>query len=144
MPNCPAYVAIWLGITRVGCVVSLLNTNLVGDSLAHAIRIVEPKHVRRRSSSRSFRRLMPKVSLEIQAWTYGENIRGLSRIDDEIEGRAGEGGLAGSEYKPPTIADRALYIYTSGTTGLPKAVNVSHFRLMQWSHWFAGIYQHPA
>ena len=35
--------------------------------------------------------------------------------------------------------DRALYIYTSGTTGLPKAANVSHFRLMQWSHWFAGM-----
>ena len=37
------------------------------------------------------------------------------------------------------ITDRALYIYTSGTTGLPKAANVSHFRLMQWSHWFAGL-----
>ena len=45
MPNCPEYVAIWLGITRVGGMVSLLNTNLVGDSLAHAINIVEPKHV---------------------------------------------------------------------------------------------------
>ena len=45
MPNCPEYVAIWLGITRVGAIVSLLNTNLVGDSLAHAINIVAPKHV---------------------------------------------------------------------------------------------------
>src|SRR5580692_9915111 len=140
MPNCPEYVAIWLGITRVGGVVSLLNTNLVGDSLAHAICIVEPKHVIVGAPLvEAFAGVMPKVSLEIQAWTYGENTRGLSRIDDEIEGRAGEGGLAGSEYKPPTIADRALYIYTSGTTGLPKAVNVSHFRLMQWSHWFAGM-----
>ena len=33
----------------------------------------------------------------------------------------------------------ALYIYTSGTTGLPKAANVSHYRLMHWSHWFAGM-----
>ncbi len=40
---------------------------------------------------------------------------------------------------PPTIEDRALYIYTSGTTGLPKAANVSHARVMQWSHWFAGM-----
>ena len=38
-----------------------------------------------------------------------------------------------------TIADRALLIYTSGTTGLPKAANVSHRRLMQWSLWFAGL-----
>ncbi len=38
-----------------------------------------------------------------------------------------------------TIADRALTIYTSGTTGLPKAANVSHRRLLQWSLWFAGL-----
>src|SRR5881628_3705214 len=30
MPNRPEYMAIWLGITRVGCVVALLNTNLAG------------------------------------------------------------------------------------------------------------------
>ena len=45
MPNCPEYVAIWLGITRVGGIVSLVNTNLTGDSLAHSINIVAPKHV---------------------------------------------------------------------------------------------------
>ena len=139
MPNCPEYVAIWLGITRVGGVVSLLNTNLVGDSLAHAIRIVAPKHVIVGAPLvEAFAAVVPKLSPEIQAWTHGENRRGLSRIDDEFEGRAGD-SLTGSEYRPPTIADRALYIYTSGTTGLPKAVNVSHFRLMQWSHWFAGM-----
>jgi fatty-acyl-CoA synthase len=32
-----------------------------------------------------------------------------------------------------------LYIYTSGTTGLPKAAKVGHYRVMQWSHWFAGL-----
>ena len=43
MTNRPEYFAIWLGITSVGVVVSLLNTNLVGSSLAHCIRIVSPK-----------------------------------------------------------------------------------------------------
>ena len=38
-----------------------------------------------------------------------------------------------------TLGDRALLIYTSGTTGLPKAANVSHHRVMSWSHWFAGL-----
>ncbi len=38
-----------------------------------------------------------------------------------------------------SVADRALTIYTSGTTGLPKAANISHHRLMQWSFWFAGL-----
>src|SRR5947209_7185871 len=45
MPNRPEYVAIWLGITRVGGIVALINTNLVGASLAHAIMSVAPKYV---------------------------------------------------------------------------------------------------
>ena len=45
MPNRPEYMAIWLGITRVGGVVALLNTNLTGPSLAHCINIVAPKHI---------------------------------------------------------------------------------------------------
>src|ERR1700757_3059924 len=37
MPNCPEYLGIWLGITRVGGVVALLNTNLSGAALAHCV-----------------------------------------------------------------------------------------------------------
>src|ERR1700682_2420370 len=45
MPNRPEYMAIWLGIARVGGVVALINTNLVGASLAHCINIVSPKQI---------------------------------------------------------------------------------------------------
>src|SRR5262245_22298336 len=45
MPNRPEYVAIWLGLSRVGVVVALLNTNLAGPSLAHCINIVGPRYV---------------------------------------------------------------------------------------------------
>src|SRR5262249_55137843 len=45
MPNRPEYMAAWLGITRVGVVVSLLNTNLSGRALAHCIDVVAPRHV---------------------------------------------------------------------------------------------------
>src|SRR5437773_9883947 len=45
MPNRPEYMAIWLGITRAGGVVSLLNTNLTGPSLAHCVGLVAPKHI---------------------------------------------------------------------------------------------------
>src|SRR5215469_12192521 len=45
MPNCPEYMAVWLGITRVRAIVSLINTNLTGDALVHAINVVAPKHI---------------------------------------------------------------------------------------------------
>ena len=137
MPNCPEYVAIWLGITRVGAIVALLNTNVVGDSLAHAINVVAPKHIIAGGALvDALADVRTRLSPAIQKWAYGENVHGLKSIDQEIE-RQPE--LNGAEYRAPTLADRALYIYTSGTTGLPKAVNVSHLRVMQWSHWFAGM-----
>ena len=45
MPNCPDYLAIWLGITRIGGIVALMNTNLKGEALAHCIQVASPKHV---------------------------------------------------------------------------------------------------
>jgi len=135
MPNRPDYMAVWLGITSVGGVVSLVNTQLRGPSLAHCIDIVAPCHVivavecieQFRSAQLSSR---PKI------WSHGG--REYQRIDREIE-RFSAAPLAERERRAVTIADRALTIYTSGTTGMPKAANVSHRRLMQWSLWFAGL-----
>src|SRR5439155_13617212 len=45
MANRPEYVAIWLGLIRIGVVVALLNTNLSGAALARCIDIVAPKHI---------------------------------------------------------------------------------------------------
>ena len=45
MPNRADYLALWLGITRIGGVVALINTNLTGPSLAHCVSVAKPKHV---------------------------------------------------------------------------------------------------
>ena len=56
MPNRPEYMAVWIGITSVGGVVALINTNLIGPSLAHCIDIVAPQaHHRRRRAGRRLR-----------------------------------------------------------------------------------------
>jgi fatty-acyl-CoA synthase len=137
MPNRPEYMAVWLGITSVGAVVSLLNTNLRGASLAHCVDIAAPKHIivaadfdTEFASAAGLLKSRPKL------WSHGEGAYG--RIDRAIERFSGQ-PLASSERRTVMLADRALHIYTSGTTGLPKAANVSHHRLMQWSFWFAGL-----
>ena len=139
MPNRPEYMAIWLGVTRVGAVVSLLNTNLIGPSLAHCIKIVAPRHII--VAAELIDRLataLPGAAGATQVWAHGAGPGSFPRIDVDIERYAAQ-KLGAAELRPLSVEDRALLMYTSGTTGLPKAANISHFRLMQWSHWFAGM-----
>jgi fatty-acyl-CoA synthase len=139
MPNRPEYLAIWLGITRVGGVVALLNTNLSGPSLARCIEIVAPKHVIAAVELMSaLESALPHLSVSTHVWAHGAGDDRHPRIDADLTRLSGD-PLADAERVAVTISDRALYIYTSGTTGLPKAANISQGRLMQWSHWFAGL-----
>jgi fatty-acyl-CoA synthase len=135
MSNRPEYLAIWLGITSVGGVVSLINTQLRGPSLAHCIDLVTPKHVIVADEMIGQFRSAPLTSRP-KAWSHGSD--DFPRVDREIE-RFSDTMLAPSERRAVTIADRALTIHTSGTTGRPKAANVSHRRLLEWSLWFAGL-----
>src|SRR6478672_1230877 len=45
MPGRPEFLAAWIGITRVGGVVALINTHLTGTALAYCINVVSPKHI---------------------------------------------------------------------------------------------------
>jgi fatty-acyl-CoA synthase len=139
MPSRPEYMAIWLGITRIGGVVALLNTNLPGPSLAHCINIVGAKHlIVAVELIDSLAAALPDLAGATTIWVHGAGQDEFPRIDRDIERQTGD-TLRHDERRPVTIEDRALCIFTSGTTGLPKAANVSHARLMQWTHWFAGM-----
>jgi fatty-acyl-CoA synthase len=136
MPNRPEYVACWLGITHVRGVVALINTHLAGDALAHSIGIVAPKHV---IVDATLAHVVTRLPPGAQCWMHGDRPDcGLPRIDLAIEQYSGA-TLQPAEQRAPSINERALHIYTSGTTGLPKAANISHFRLLEWSYWFAGM-----
>jgi fatty-acyl-CoA synthase len=139
MTNRPEYMAIWLGLTNVGVVIALLNTNLRGLSLAHCIRAVAPKRIIAAAEFvEALSGTLPHLAPSPTVWIHGANDTPFARIDIDIA-RHSSAALSRSERRPPSIDDRALCIYTSGTTGLPKAANVSHARVMQWSHWFAGM-----
>ena len=118
MPNSPEYVAIWLGLTRIGCTVALLNTSLATAALAHCLGSAGARHV--------------VVAAELHARVQGLAVRCWVAGAFDLP----EGGPV----EPRAAPDgRALLIYTSGTTGLPKAANVSHARVLDWSGWFAGM-----
>ena len=144
MRNSADYLALWLGVTHVGGVVALLNTNLVGASLAHCIAAAAPSHLVAEaallSAIRGAQAFLPQ---RVPVWLAGARAPGQARgkgkgaaIDIES---FSEARLRKSERRPVTLSHKALLIYTSGTTGLPKAANVSHYRIISWSRWFSGM-----
>jgi fatty-acyl-CoA synthase len=130
MQNCADYLPIWLGLTRIGVVVALVNSQLAGEVLAHSINIASAK--------------LLLAGAELAPTVAAIRARLPAGLPCHVHGQLGLETLSGepvssAEREPPPLDATALYIYTSGTTGLPKAANVSHYRLMQWSHWFAGM-----
>jgi fatty-acyl-CoA synthase len=137
MPNCAEYVAVWLGLTRIGVTVALINTNLSGDALAHAITVAAPRVVLT-GPQLAVRLAVIPLQADCEVWVLGDAAQDLRALGAALEAFPGEAPAA-SAYTAPTLDSTALYIYTSGTTGLPKAAHVSHYRLMRWSQWFAGL-----
>jgi len=123
--NCPDYLAIWLGITRIGGLVALINTNLTGEALAHCLRVAQPKQIIAGEN------LADGFTATAPLWRHEDLLRAIEGFSGAV--------LAKAEQRPVSLNDPALLIYTSGTTGLPKAAYVSHRRVMGWTHWFAGM-----
>ncbi len=134
----PDYLAAWLGITQVGAVAALINTKLVGSSLAHCIDLADASHVIvGRDLAGAFRDVLPSLK-----WAPKVSWHGADATEAGIESALSgfdSSPLTATERGGVTINDRALLIYTSGTTGLPKAASISHRRILNWGGWFAGL-----
>jgi fatty-acyl-CoA synthase len=129
MPNRPEYLAAWLGVSRAGGVVALLNTNLSGAALAHCINIVKPKHaIVDAVLTAEFRSAMPHLEGRPAFWCHGAAAEGFRRLDTELDALPND-AVPDEKLPKLNIEDRCLYVYTSGTTGLPKAANINHYRV---------------
>src|SRR3984893_15653976 len=131
MPSRPDYIAAWLGITKVGGVVALINTKLVGLSLSHCINVADADHVILAGELAAvLETALPHLKRAPKIWIHGGNSNeaGIDAVLEKIDGSP----LSSIERRGVTINDRALLIYTSGTPGLPKAPSVSPRRILNW------------
>lgn len=118
--NSPFYIAAVLGASRVGATAALINTNLRGRPLAHAVEVSKANVV------------MVSHTLEAGLREREEICQSLDRIlvfgDDPFAGLLAD--TPSTPFPPATVqvSDDFVYIYTSGTTGLPKPCRVSHER----------------
>jgi len=138
MTNRPEYVAIWVGLAKIGVVTALINTNLSGAPLNHTIDIAEADHVILSSDlAEPYLAVAPKLKRQPKAWAQGGPMNGAADFDQAI--------AAQSKDRPPAAlrdairgADMCLYVSTSGTTGAPKAARMPHWRVQGMMRAFIG------
>jgi len=135
--NHPGYMAAWLGLSNVGVVVALINTNLRGHALAHCLAAASPRVLIVAEEFAAVAHAALAGSSDApEIWLLG---RGPGQRFGEAVAALPSHPLSADERGGVTVRDPALLIYTSGTTGLPKAAWVSHRRIMSWSCWFAAM-----
>jgi fatty-acyl-CoA synthase len=136
MENRPDYVCAWLGLFKAGAQVALINTNLMGEGLAHSIAISGARHVIAGAELAAQVGAAPFADPPA-IWVQGGGAEGhhdldaaLASMPDTAPGKTPRRGV--------TLKDRAFFIYTSGTTGLPKAANFTHMRMLFMMSGFVG------
>jgi fatty-acyl-CoA synthase len=135
MGNRPDYVACWMGLSRAGLVVALINPSQRGAALQHSLTIATAKAM---IVEDTLAEALDGIALppDLKIWVHGEPRGGLARLQDALDDLP---LTAPAHRRRVSITDRALLIYTSGTTGLPKAAIVSHRRVLNWAFWFKGL-----
>jgi len=136
MENRPDYVAAWVGLSKVGVVAALVNTNLEGEALAYSLSIVgAQKLITGTGFESAVRSAAPYLERPLDIWSLDSTeARDLaSELKDMPAHRPTRLRRAGLKGK-----DTCLYVYTSGTTGMPKAAKLTHARVRTLMRNFIG------
>jgi len=134
MDNRPEFLFAITGLNRLRAAGALINTNISGAALAHAIRIAEPvailvgaEHREKLASLGSDLEILSQGRVYVQSDGDDRDVGDFSSFDETLL----EQSLSALPDRPlPAAADRFGYIYTSGTTGLPKAAIIKNQRIL--------------
>ena len=133
MQNRIEFVVQLIGITKLGAIGGLINTNLIKQQLKHCITLTESKKcIFGEELTAELNEIRDELGLQDGSdYLFVRDTGTQPAPNWAVEVDSQDSGLAD---KNPThdveIGNTAFYIFTSGTTGLPKAAKFSHRRLI--------------
>uniref|UniRef100_A0A0A1XF88 long-chain-fatty-acid--CoA ligase n=1 Tax=Zeugodacus cucurbitae TaxID=28588 RepID=A0A0A1XF88_ZEUCU len=133
LENRVEFVGIWLGLSKLGIITALINTNLKERSLIHSVTVAKCLAL---IYGEDFEETVERVATEISVKLYQFNNEINKAVRNSAEDLATLMNSSThvtsqpSAIQHPNHHDKLMYIYTSGTTGLPKAAVISHSRYL--------------
>ncbi|XP_060863150.1 long-chain fatty acid transport protein 4-like isoform X1 [Metopolophium dirhodum] len=145
MESCPEYVCIWLGLSKIGVIVALINNNLRADTLAHSIKVSNCSaviigkeqinalvEVINTTTDDKLNDMFTKSNVYIKNYIddttslVNTSINKAINLDYELKEISKSAPV--KDISEGSSKDQMLYIYTSGTTGMPKAAIMTQSR----------------
>ena len=138
MENRIEFLALIVGLNKLGAVGSLINSNLHGKSLSHCVSVTQSKKfVFGSEVGGPVEEIKDELDLAEGSDFYvvpdGDNNTGNNWAKDLSAAAAAVSSDNPDATTETTIGETALYIFTSGTTGLPKAAVMSNRRFLMAS-----------
>uniref|UniRef100_F1KZL7 Very long-chain fatty acid transport protein n=1 Tax=Ascaris suum TaxID=6253 RepID=F1KZL7_ASCSU len=135
MENSADFVALWLGLSKLGIISAWINSHLKLEPLAHSIRTANSKAIVTTSS------LIPTLESAFEKGLLARcEVFVVDSIEDLPHGAISirnevQRSSTDEPNTPSSLTFRSIlcYIYTSGTTGNPKPAVIKHFRF----YWMA-------
>lgn len=132
LENRPEFVGIWLGLSKIGVITPLINTNLRGPSLLHSITVAKCSAIiYGEAFVEAMNVVLKDLPSNVALYQFNNEINqpvnGTAKDFCTLLNNAAKDGVTGS-FERVSHHEKLVYIYTSGTTGLPKAAVISHSR----------------
>ncbi|KAH8401062.1 hypothetical protein KR009_002760 [Drosophila setifemur] len=134
------YPCIWLGLSQLGVITALINSNLRGDSLLHSIKVANAKALIVGSELVDvLKSLKDKEEVkDLPIYQYNDEELKETPGHEIMPGAVDLNSALKSQLRlelPKTasrdeVKSKLLYVYTSGTTGLPKAAVITNLRFI--------------